>query len=548
MAHAMQELLAARISSGLKRKTITSCSAWTEAYRVMGQPFPGPWSFKKHPWAKEMHDCDAEMMIGQKGAQLCYTEVALNKSFFNIDVLGNSVLYVLPTSSPDASNFSTARFDPALEMSPHLTNLFSDVKNIGHKRAGSANMFLRGSRSRNQLKSIPVSFAAIDEVDEMVQQNIPLIFERMSGQLNQQSFLLSTPTIEHFGINAYFQQSSQDHFFFQCPSCSRLTQLVFPECLEITAESWSDPKVYDSYLKCKECKNKLVHEAKHEYLANTGQWVSGYTDRVMRGFHVNQMYSATVKPYQIASSYLKGQENPADEQEFWNSKMGMPHEPEGARISDADIQKCIGQYRMQDSSPGHALVTMGVDVGKWIHYEITQYGLSSMSSDVSLSARGRLLKAGKVEHFEELDVKMKQYKVNFCVIDANPERRKALEFAQRHWGHVKLCFYGRGVNGKNITMHAPEQHTLTVDRTSWLDLSLGRIRGERMGLPADIPLEYKEHLKNLVRITEKDQDGNPVAKYIKTGEDHYAHARNYNEIALQLAASFAQNQDVGGVY
>jgi len=513
----------------------------------MGQPYPGAWSFKHHPWAREMHDCEDEMMIGQKGAQLCFTEVALNKSFYNIDVHGNSVLYVLPTSSPDASNFSTSRFDPALELSPHLSTLFSDVKNIGHKRAGSANMFLRGSRSRNQLKSIPVSFAAIDEVDEMVQQNIPLIFERMSGQLQQQSFLLSTPTIEHFGINKYYQQSTQDHYFFPCPLCGKLTEFLFPDCLEITAEKWGDPRIQDSFLKCKECQGKLEHETKYEYLTK-GQWVPGYTDRMMRGFHVNQMYSATVKPHQIAASYLKGKESPADEQEFWNSKMGMPHEPEGSRITDADIQSCMSSLGMVAVAKPHALVTMGVDVGKWLHYEITQYGLSGLGSDISLSAEGRLLKAGKLQHFEELDALMLKYYINFCVIDANPERRKALEFAQRFFGLVRCCFYGRGVNGKEITLHAQEQHTMTVDRTTWLDLSLGRIRTQRMKLPIDTPIEYKEHLKALVRITTKDPDGNPVAKYIKTGEDHFAHARNYNEIALQLAGTFATSQNISGVY
>lgn len=547
MTHTLTQLLAERISAGLKRKTITSCSKWTEAYRVMGQPFPGPWSFKYHPWAREMHDCDAEEMIGQKGAQLCFTEVALNKSFYNIDVLGNSVIYVLPTSSPDASNFSTSRFDPALELSPHLQNLFSDVKNIGHKRAGSANLFLRGSRSRNQLKSVPVSFAAIDEVDEMVQANIPLIAERMSGQLQQQSFLLSTPTIEHFGINKYYQQSSQDHFFFCCPHCGRLTEFIFPDCLEITAEHWSEPGVLDSFLKCKECQHRLAHQDKPEYLAK-GQWVSKFTNRLSRGFHINQMYSSTVKPYQIAISYLKGKENSSDEQEFWNSKMGLPHEPDGARLSDDDIKKCLSSYAMSKNISANALVTMGVDVGRWLHYEITQYGLSSFGSDVSLCSQGKILSAGKLEHFEELDLKMKAFNVNFCVIDANPERRKALEFAQRHYGHVKLCFYGRGVNGKAITMHPPEQHTLTVDRTSWLDLSLGRIRNVKIKMPLNIPLEYKEQLKALVRIVTVDKDGNPVAKYIKTGEDHFAHARNYNEIALQLAATFAQSQNIGGVY
>ena len=153
----------------------------------MGQPFPGPWSFKYHPWIEEMHDAEEEMIVGQKGAQLAFTECVLNKAFFNIDVKGVSVLYVLPANTPDASDFSKARFDPALELSPHLSKLFSHVKNIGHKRAGSANLYIRGSRSRSQLKSIPVGFIILDEVDEMQQANVPLAFERAAGQRTKQA-------------------------------------------------------------------------------------------------------------------------------------------------------------------------------------------------------------------------------------------------------------------------------------------------------------------------------------------------------------------------
>lgn len=514
---------------------------------MMGQPFPGLYSHKYHPWTKEMHDCEAEVMVGQKGAQQGYTEVALNKCFYNIDILGNSVLYVLPTIN-DASDFSTSRFDPALELSPHLQNLFSDVKNMGHKRAGSANLFVRGSRSRNQLKSIPVSVAIIDELDEMVQDNIQLIFERMSGQLHQQAFLLSTPTVQNFGINQYFKRSTQEHFFFPCPHCSLWTQLVFPDCLIITSDNWSSEEVLQSYLICKECKHPLSHEAKPEYLTK-GKWIAENTDRSMRGFHVNQLYSATVHPSKLAISYLKGLTNPADEQEFYNSKLGMPHETEGARISDKDIGECTSQYGMKDSNSSiGTIVTMGIDVGKWLHYEISSYTFDQRSTDVSLSTVCKVLKVGKVEHFEELVQLVIAHRVNYAVIDANPERRKALEFAQTFYGRVKLCFYGRGINGKAITVHPEEQHTLTVDRTSWLDLSLGRIKRRKISFPVDLPNEYKSHLKNLVRVETKDTDGNPVSRYQTTdGEDHYAHARNYNEIALQMIASLSGNQNIKGV-
>ena len=89
---------------------------------------------------------------------------------------------------------------------------------------------------------------------------------------------------------------------------------------------------------------------------------------------------------------------------------------------------------------------------------------------------------------------------------------------------------------------------VTVDRTSWIDLALSRFRSQMIALPKDIPKEYRDHIKSLVRIYDKDQDGNPIAKYVKAGsdEDHFAHARVYSEIALPLSASLAVSSNIKG--
>ena len=541
-------MLAESIGKGLKRRSITKCSTWSERYRVMGQPYPGLWSFKYHPWAREMHDCQDDMIVGQKAAQMGYTETALNRVFYAIDVLGESVLYVLPASTPDASDFSAMRFDPALEASSHLANMFSDVKNVGHKRAGSASLLIRGSRSRGQMKSAPTGTMIFDEVDEMVQENIPLAFERMSGQKKKSAFLLSTATIENYGINAYFRKSSQDHFFFACPFCSKQTELIFPECVEVTGEDPDDPAILNSRLLCKECKHTLDHETKHEWLKD-GKWVASQEGRMSRGFYINQLYSSTIPPHLIAASFLRGRDNPADEQEFYNSKLGVPHAVEGARVTDAQIIACTKGTKKLDGYSGGKLITMGVDVGKWLHVEITEWTFEKTvgQNDVNLMAHARVIYEGKVLNFEELDNFMVTYKVSSCVIDANPEQRKALEFAQRFWGHVKRCFYGNGVSGKQVSLHAEDQHSVTVDRTSWLDLSLGRFKRGAITLPIDVSMEYRENTKALVRIYEKDANGNPVGRYVRgNDDDHYAHARNYSEIALQLGANMSKATTING--
>lgn len=532
--------MAERLVSGLQRKSITRPSRWACTCRVMGEPYPGKWSFLHHPWLRDMHDSEAEVNVGQKAAQMGFTELVLNLTFYHIDVKWVDCLYVLPSKVPDATDFSSGRFDRALELSPHLGAIFSDVQNVGHKRAGTANMYIRGSRSRSQLKSVPVGFIVLDEVDEMDQENIPLAMERVSGQVDWSSWLLSTPTYPDTGINKYFNDTSQDHFMFSCPLCSKTTELVFPDCLEIIGEDQRDPRIEESFLKCKECKGKLEHKTKPEWLAN-GIWIPTYSQRAKRGFHINQLYAMTqaCRPASIATSYFLSQRDPASETELYNSKLGLPHAVKGSQLNEADFTEHRGEYSNGNVRP-KGLVHMGIDVGKYLHYEIDESFINGYTGgDFNSDAVTRVLLIGKCTDWDELTRLMQQWRPRSCVIDRNPEPRNALQFANKFYGHVRLCQYGQGVNGKDVSLSKTEEHLILVDRTSWLDLSLNRFRRKEMiEIPYDAPSEYKDQLKVLARIYKKDKDGNPVGYYENFGrDDHYAHARNYSEIALKLAGS-----------
>jgi len=513
----------------------------------MGKPFPGPFSFLHHPWAREMHDSDADSNIGMKAAQMAFTETALNRTFYKIDIEGVDCLYVLPARSPDASDFSSARFDSALELSPHLATLFSDVKNIGHKRAGSRNLYIRGARSRSGLKSVPAGFLVFDELDEMDQDNVQLALERASGQEEKQIWKISTPTIDNFGIHKAFKASTQEFFAFKCPHCSRYTDLIFPDCLVITGDDINSPTIKASFLQCKECKHQLNHDSKVEWLAN-GKWVPTFSDRVERGFGINQLYSMTVSPREIAIAYLKSLSDPTVEQELYNSKFGLPHIVEGARVTDLLLENCVGTHKNGGLAPSYIyFTTIGIDVGKWLHYEVDGWILKgSVAGDININANCFVLETNKVTDFEQLDNVLYKYKPKMTVIDANPERRKAMEFANRFFGHVKLCYYGRSINGKFIH-EKPGDLEIEVDRTAWLDLSLGRFhKGQKaINLPTDTTVEYKNHMKALCRVYMKDDNGNPIGRYEKgDDEDHYAHARNYSEMALALAGGVVGSQDI----
>ncbi len=539
----LSELLAERIRSGLNRKSITEASRWACKYRVMSHPYPGPWSFDHHPWLKDMHDSKFESNIGQKSAQMGFTEVVLNIAFYFIDVRKMDVLYVLPNLRPDATNFSAGRFDKALELSPHLQELFSDVKNVGHKRAGYANLYLRGSNSRSQLKSIPVGLVILDELDEMSQENVSLALTRLAGQVERYDWKISTPTIPEFGINAEFNLSTQDHFYFKCPACSRQIELKYPESLVIVGENRNDPRISESHLICYECKAVLHHEDKIHFLRD-GRWQSLFPGRRSRGFYINQLYSMNLKPEVQAVAYFDGLKNEFAEQEFYNSNMGLTHTVAGARITEEMIEQCRSSHRMIDYA-NNGIITMGVDVGKVLHVWINDWRLNGrVGNDVNSYAFSRNLYHGEVRDFDELDYYMQQMYIAYCVVDSEPDGREALKFANRHYGRVRLCKYTSGLSGRALSAK-DDDLMIHADRTSWLDQSLGRLKQKTIALPMDTRFDAKEHLKALIRVPKKDKNGNPVVKYENASPDHYAHAMNYAEIALPLALGIGLNTDIG---
>ncbi len=552
----IKELLLDRISTGLKRASIDCCSTWSERYRVMPKPFPGAWSFVHHPWLLEMSDCEAKEIVGQKGAQLGYTEWAMNKSFYAIDIQNVSVLYILP-SDDAASDFSADRFDRSLENSPHLSKMFSNVRNVQHKRAGNCSLYVRGSRSRSKLKSIDTALIIFDELDEMKQENLSLAEMRQSGMLitDTQQIKLSTPTTHDTGINILFKESTQDHFFFKCPSCGKLTELSWPESVVITAKDMHDPEVVNSYYICQLCKNKLPNETKNDWLkpvqrGGTARFVPAHSNKDRKGFYVNQMYSdpQISNAGILAQHYLRGLNDPHIETEFWNSRIGVAHAVEGSKLKDHTLRDLKKDYH---KGPVDGLITMGIDVGGVCHYEIDKWTIPPVRNprlDINDEATCQLIDEGRtsgaMNDFNELAGLIDQYQVDFVVIDSEPERRQAYQLATRFWGRVYLCDFLFSQSGRSITMSPEEECTIKVNRTSWFDLAMTRFRNKTIILPRDLSEEYVKHLCVPQRVYKQDKFGNSYGFYESNGPDHLALARVYSEIALVFAPFRGQVQDI----
>jgi hypothetical protein len=542
------------IANGLQGKSLTTCSRWAAQRIVMGGDFPGPYSTKFHPWVREILDSKAEFNTAMKAAQMGFTVVGMNRSLFAVDQEKRNALYVLPTSQV-ASDFSRDRFGSALELSPYLKALFTDTNSVGLKRTATSSLYIRGSRGESNLVSIPASVLVLDEVDRMSQKKINLALTRLDGQLSRLVWAISTPTVPDYGVHSLYLKSTQEHFVFRCPSCSRLTELIWPDCVEIIGESSNDVRRHESFLKCKECKAKLPHEAKPEFLSQ-GFWqptIEG-GDPDHRGFWIPQLYSYVKTPGKLVGEYFLGQGDEAAATEFWNSKLGLPYVAEGAQVTDDLINASIGEYTTQDPRPrdGRRLITMGIDQGKICYWTVCEWFFDQFSQDLNATAHCKVLAHGTFleTDWAFADQLLWEWQVLTCVVDADPDISEARRFAKRFNDEtecVYLCRYRNGKTAKEIGLS--EEHTgspiATVDRTNWLTGTLGRFRMGRIKLPRDVSADYREHMKSLVRTYEKNDDGDMEVVFKKRGPDHYAHSLNYAEIGLPLAASKFTGENVG---
>lgn len=521
----------------LKSRTLTTTSRWASKHIHLGSPFPGPLRYTHHPWMREMLDSRADVCVGQKAAQLGYSTLTVARTLKTV-ADGRNTLYLLPTRTPDASDFSTTRFDKIIDASEYLSTMFHRNRNVGVKRADSGTIYIRGMNSNSALKSVDVSFIVFDEVDEMPPEKIPLAAQRLSGQLIKNTWFISTPTIPDFGINARLQESSESHFFFPCPKCSRHIELTWPDSIQICGESHTDPDCARSYLKCSLCQGELPHTTKHEWLAPAKFQPTRVS--AIEGFYVNQLYSATVTPEEFAQAHFRAQIDLAAEQELYNSMLGLARLLQGARLDDAEIHACYGAYTDPAPVTRGKIITIGIDVGKLLHYWVDEWSFSRPCADINLSAVSKTLTVNTLTSFEEIKRLIVDYSPTQIVIDSEPETRKALELVAHYPGLIKLCKFTRSDVDNNITGDI----IVKTNRTAWLDTALSRIKTRRILLPMNLPAEVSAHLKALVRRYRKTADGELASQYISTGPDHYAFSRVYSEIAFPLAVARLHNRDI----
>lgn len=531
--------------------------AWAMANRrIDDQPF----TLDRFPCLKEVYDDDHRYKVIIKPAQRGVSEMAISWTlhaldcgarYWNLPKSGLNVGYLFPTQAA-LSDFSKERISSLKDESDYLGKLFegNNYDDVMFKQIAGSYLYLRGAWSKAALKSFPADLLIFDEYDEMDAMAVSLARKRLNASLLKHQIYISTPTLPGRAIHAEYLRSDQRVWETLCADCGEYSELDWFRDVRADGElwdvwkRWTAQQVQDAQMTviCPSCKGILDRCGPGRWRAKEPQ------NTVVRGYHIPWWPFPFVSLNDLAKNAIST--NPTEVEEFYRSDLGLPYEPQGARITDAMMQ-ALANDLPHGKLPADFIwtkTTMGVDVGAVFNYRISSTGPDGL----------RYVRAmGTVKSWADLSKLLEQYKVRMCVVDSMPELLGCKTFSNKHQGKVLRAIYPNSSAMKGQLFRLPDQETnepkkrlvkrqketdgsaatdvIHINRTMAMDLVYNQVAEGLQRWPLAV-LQTPELIAQMcapIRVVSKDSHGQETVSWEHTQPDHYFHASVYDEIALR---------------
>jgi len=367
-------------SRSLRPDPILTVSEWADTHRRLSGKAasePGPWRTARTPYLQEIMDClspgsPIKRVVFMKGAQVGGTECGNNWVGFVIHHSPGPMLAVLPTVEMAKRN-SKQRIEPLIEESEVLRSRVRPARSrdsgntILQKEFQGGVLVLTGANSAAGLRSMPVRFLFLDEVDaypgDVSGEGDPvsLAEARTRTFARRKILIVSTPTIRGISrIEREYDLSDQRKYMVPCPECGTHQWLKFEQL------KWPKGKPEEAEYECEHCEHKIDERHKTWMLQN-GYWeAQAKSDGKTAGFHLSSLYS----PYgwrswpQIARSWVDAQGSDAAIKSFKNTELGETYVEVGEAPDWQRLYERREDYKIGLIPKAGLFITAGVDIQK----------------------------------------------------------------------------------------------------------------------------------------------------------------------------------------
>lgn len=365
------------------RPTMT-VDMWADKYRILPSVSAheeGLWRTSRFPFLKRVMQLlsptsDVEQIAVMKGAQLGFTECALNWMFFIMDYDPAPTIYMQKTEKA-VLRFVKQRLEPAIAEMPIIRNKIGK----GHAGKGSGNtqfsksfpggiLELFGANSGTNLRSMPAKYIIADEPETYEEirkegSSLDIIKARSQNFPGNKMFYLSTPTIKETSIiEPLFDEGTQERYNVPCPFCKTF-QVIYWKNIIYEQDKKTGRYVPGSvYLECIHCKGK-IKEQKKTWMLERGKWIADNPGADYPSFHISSLYA----PYgfapwpRLVKRWIKAQRSSdiALLKSFINTVLGETFSESGDIIKASYLEQRREEYQAEVPKDV-VLLTCGVDI------------------------------------------------------------------------------------------------------------------------------------------------------------------------------------------
>mgnify|MGYP003115836720 FL=1 len=286
-------------------------SEWSDKHRMLsskGSSEPGRWRTSRTPYLRECQDLlsvtnsDVERVVLMFGSQLGKTEMGINFLLYTIDHCPAPILCVA-ASLDMVKRMSRQRLEPAFEETPVIKAKIApqrsrDASNsMFIKEYPSGILMLTGSNSPAGLRSAPVRYLFLDEIDSYpadastsggVSEGDPceLAIKRTSTFSRKKILMTSTPTLKEFSrVESEYLASDRRKYWVPCPACNEYQVLIWGQM------KWENRDASTAKYECSHCGERFDESHKTSMLRQ-GEWrAEKPMTRKTAGFQMSSLYS-----------------------------------------------------------------------------------------------------------------------------------------------------------------------------------------------------------------------------------------------------------------
>lgn len=366
---------------------------YADTYRVLPQGSSsehGRWRTSRFPFLREIMfelspQSKTQEIVVMKGAQLGFTELAMNLMLYCVEYRPTPVLYLQKTVDA-VERFSKQRLTPSIQAMPGASSKILDDKSssdtIRMKTFPGGVLILGGANSSISLRSMPIEICILDELDsfasDIEEEGDPseIAIRRTSNFPRRKIYKISTPAIKETSmIEPAYEAGDQRKFYVPCPFCKGMQTIEWHNIKYKNEHKEIDLK--NIYLECIHCHAHIQEKYKTQMLAG-GKWIKENPESDIASFFISSLYSPVgfYSWKDAAKLFIKAQKNFSKEQlkVFINTVLGETFSESNKSIHADTLERRKEVYTYE--VPHDVLcLTAGVDVqGDRLEMEVLGHG------------------------------------------------------------------------------------------------------------------------------------------------------------------------------